>query len=60
MERYFEPTRGNMEEDLNIFENGRQHTFFSRQPKELTFGMQHCFNPTEGNMEDLNCFEIGR
>ena len=50
-----------MEDDLYIFENGRGPQFFfngrgpqfcSRQRRELVFGMQHCFNPTRGNVEE--------
>jgi hypothetical protein len=55
MEPYFDPTSRNMEDDLNIFENGRRPQFFITgtrpqfcfmQPRELISGMQHCFNPT--------------
>jgi hypothetical protein len=63
-------TRWFMEDNLNIFENGRRPHFFpnlrwpqfySMQPRELVFGMQHCFNPTRWNMkDDLNFFENGR
>ena len=66
MQPYFDPTRWNTEDDLNIFSNGRWPQFFSngkwpqfcsRQPSELIFCMQHCFNPTRWNMEDdLNLF----
>ena len=60
MQPYFGPTRWNMEEDLNIFENGTGPQFFSigwrpqccsRQPRKLIFGMQPYFNPTRWNME---------
>jgi hypothetical protein len=59
-----------MEEDFNIFENGRRPQLFSngrlpkicsRQPKELIFGMQPYFNPSRWYMvEVLNIFEIWR
>jgi hypothetical protein len=35
-----------MEDDHNLFENGRQPQYCSRQHMELKFGMQHWFNPT--------------
>ena len=28
MQPYFNPTRGNMKDDINIFENGRRPNFF--------------------------------
>jgi hypothetical protein len=31
-----------MEDDLNLFPNGRWPQFCSRRPRELVFGMQHC------------------
>ena len=59
-----------MEEDLNIFENGRRPQFVSngRQPQfcsrphlKLIFGMRHYIDPTRWNVEDdLNIFENGR
>ena len=71
MPPYFDPTRWNMEDDLNNFENGRRSHFFSshgglpqfcsRQPTELIFGMQSYSYPTRRNMEDdLNNFCKGR
>ena len=32
-------------------ENGRRPEFCWRQPRELIFVMQHCFNPTKWNIE---------
>jgi hypothetical protein len=47
-------TRWNMEEDLNIFENGRLPQSCSRQHMELKFGMQYWFNPTRWFLFFLN------
>ena len=59
-----------MEDNFNIFENGERPQIFpngrwpqfcSRQPRELLFGMQHCFNQTRWNIKDnLNFFESWR
>ena len=57
----YNPTRWNMEDNLNLFENGRWPQYFSRQPKGLIFSMQTYFNRTRWNMEDnLNFLENGR
>jgi hypothetical protein len=42
-----------------FYSNGRRPQFCSSQLRDLIFGMQHCFNPTRGNMEDdLNCLKM--
>ena len=59
MKSCYNTSRRNIEDDLNIFENGRQSQFLGngRRPQVLGNGRRLNFVEMEG---DLNIFENGR
>jgi hypothetical protein len=59
MQPYYNPTRRNLEDDLNIPVNGRQPQFFLRKTTSIFFKLK-IMQPKTNKSKNNNIFKNGR